>query len=527
MSQPLITLSNTGDLRLAKASLQEWIASQRTDASPRDLANLYATSVAAYTVAMRRANAVAGIPFRLMDGNQPVSEDDLLAQVFLQGFGDIIRRSEWTHFFWGHNCLQKRFSRGKTLAGIQWINPHLYNPVIEDSTLTGIDLLERQGGRATKRLTPGSFIYTHGLDFRNDFDGVSPVEVAFLHAGLSVETAQTALSFMQNRAVPVTVFQPAASKNELDPGVDKPQEADAAALTRFLRRTVKGARNAGRSLVQRVRWEIVQLSQALDGANVAAIEEYAEKRVCMAAEYPHVLLGLGGSTYAELYDARRGWYEGWVQERALQYAAWFTEQLVAPINGGWHVEPDFSQVAAMKANIATRTTTVSAQVTGGVLSLYDAQAELGLLADNRFKDLYMIGGVPVPADKIPDLWRTKFGMLDDEQDESTTEDDSSDSEPDEQEAETGTSENPQPDDDATGESDKPDDNDEKQSGPRPEAAKSAGLISDAPILVDESLAENDLPPGTASIDPDDDPSISEMIELAPEPAPTSPTAGQR
>jgi len=401
--------------RATKSMLADFLAdSVREGATSKDIVDLYASSVMVYACANYRARAVASVPLKVVDGDGgevPLSEP--LARLFKIGFRETMRRTELSIFFWGRNLLLKRLNAFGFVVGLRWINPLLWRPEVSSTDgLVGFRFSEpiNQIARAGALLPPQQFVYQHGVDFADDFDGVAPAEVAFLEAGLEVEMATTIVSYFRNRAIPAAIVQPAKETQTVAGQALSPEHENALSLANFLRIAAKGSKNAGRTIVQPVRWEAVVLQQSFK--DLAMSEMYHENRqqIAIASDVPLELIIPTASNYAQIYDVRRGWYEGWVRPQVEWYCESFTEQLASLANPAWRVVPDFEGVAAMKEDAAARQNRIVARVQAGLLDLGRAQRELGDEQDEALDGLYLVNGIPVPRDHLRDLWTLRFGI---------------------------------------------------------------------------------------------------------------------
>lgn len=403
--------------RALKSALSDlMIASERDGATGRELANLYATSVMVYACANLRARAVASVPLKLVDAaGEDVPQAEPLARVLKAGLREVMRRSELAIYFWGRNLLYKRRNVFGAAVGLRWLNPTLWTP--ETSYGRGLQgfriygaMQDQERIAAGMLIPPKDGVYLHLVDFADDFDGVAPAEVAFLEAGLEVEMATTAVSFFRNRAIPALILQPAKETVAGDGQAFQPEKPNVDKLTDFLRRVVKGARNAGRTVVQPVRWEAVTLQQNFKDVAMSDLSQETRRSIAIASEVPYELVVPTASNYAQLYDTRLGWYEGWVRPQVEWYCEGFTEQLAAEVNPDWQIVPDFESVAALKEDAAARQNRVTARVQAGLLDLGRAQRELGDdEPDDVLNGLYIVNGVPVPRERLREIWALQFG----------------------------------------------------------------------------------------------------------------------
>jgi HK97 family phage portal protein len=380
-----------------KAALDNWMAIQRQKASERDLAEVYATSVAVYTAANYRADNLALVKWDVVDRktNEVVDPDSEEVAGALQNVSDLIKRSELSHCFWGANLIQKRLSTMGGMMGLRWINPTFWEL---DATSQGIDgFYIGNGPKLTRQyLKPEEVIYTHLVDFNDDYGGVGPAEVAFLQAGIEVEIATTALSFFQNMAIPPAIIQPTS-----DSILQRPTKRQREQLTAFLQRIVKGTLNFGKTIIMPTRWEWVQLQMPFDKLAMPDLKEDSRNMIFMAMHVPIELAFPSSSGYAQAYEARRAWLQTWLVPTARWYAEQLTEQLIRPTNHPtWYVRPNYEELPGLVPDIITQAKVIGEQVKSTLIDLYTAQKEIGIEPDERLKDLYMVQGVPVPAEEL-------------------------------------------------------------------------------------------------------------------------------
>ncbi|GAB4434186.1 MAG: hypothetical protein Kow00120_00390 [Anaerolineae bacterium] len=408
MSVPVV-VSDGHQLQAVRAQLADWIALQRSDATPQELARMYAVSVTAYRAANLRATVVANVPYRVVDkvSGEPLADHPLNALVRDNvDLPEILERSEITLCFWGHTLVYKRRAQRQRVAALQWINPKLYRARFEafGGRLVGFDISLNWQGVDYDEQPPEGFItradalYMHGVDFDNDFDGVAPAENAFDMAGIETEAAQTAVWFLRNRAIPAGLLQPKDSAIDATP----PSEADRNAMTRLINRILRGARNAGKTIVTSGRWEWQELQSRFDQVEFRAQHEIAREGVSMAFDVPLDLLLPTAATYAELYQSNKSWVEYFAKNRCKWYARHLTKQLAAEYGDDIRVEPNFADV--FQRDDAQVVELVNTKLQGGYLTLYDAQLATGDdKPDERLKDIYIVGGEPVHVERLVTL----------------------------------------------------------------------------------------------------------------------------
>jgi HK97 family phage portal protein len=396
MTLPIAIAGSDRRLHAFKSSLEDLIALQRSDATTADLARMYAVCVTAYRAANLRALVVSQVPYRVVDRNNAEIKNHPLNALFHDnlGFQDLMLRSELTACFWGHNLILKERMISGRVHGLTWLNPKSYRLDVDyrdglrGFRLVGVDT--RAFPNAYIKRADGVFMF--GVDFDNDFGGVSPAEAAFDEAGVETEAAQTALWFLRNRAVPAAILQPK------DPDVSPPSEKERRGMLALLKTVLKGAQNAGRTLISSGRWEWIQIQQQFDEIGMGELKDDAREAIAMAFDVPLDLLLPTSSTYAELFQSDKSWARYFVKARCKWYATQFNMQLVPEFGGDARLVPAFDEV--FEDDARANTELANQQVEGGWLTLYEARIKAGVEPDERLKDIYVINGQPMSADVI-------------------------------------------------------------------------------------------------------------------------------
>lgn len=391
--------------------LQQLQAIDREAPGKQELTQIYATCVIAYRAANKRGDAVAMVPMVIEDqSGEPLSETNPIVRAIRRNYQDNLRRSEITLCYQGKNLLAKRRAYSDIPYALRWLNPNLWNTEVRWGNLYRFNV-RRNGRNASiddRYLYPKDVVFMHGFDFADDYDGVAPAEAAFLHEQLSVEMVTTQLSFMQNRAVPTTVIQPV--QGTTGPSDDKERDR----LEGLLQRLYKGARNAGRTMLQRFRWEVLQLQANFDDVKFDTHYEQAYESVAIAFDIPIALIRESASNYAQAEVARRDWGQSWLVPRMGWYAEQFTEQLcnepvIVKRFGKLTVKPDTTNVAMLKEDQTALVNRTNSQVDGGYRDLYSAAIETGVKNPPEvLKGKYMWGGVPTPIEVIDQLWQSRL-----------------------------------------------------------------------------------------------------------------------
>jgi phage portal protein BeeE/2'-5' RNA ligase len=421
MTAPVITLPQRSaqaarQSHAVKSQLGDLMALMRTEATPSELAKLYAVSVTAYRAANLRATVVANVPYRVENRKGEPLEDHPLNALLRDNpaLPDILERSELTLCFWGHTLVYKRRAQRQRVTGLQWINPKLYRLHFDSMAgrLTGFDIsahwtpVDHDEAPPEGFITRADGVYMHGMDFDNDFDGVSPAENAFDFAGIETEAAQTAVWFLRNRAVPAALLQPKDGDDTAPPNTRERNM-----MKRLVNRILQGARNAGKTIVASGRWEWVVLQSPFDEVEFQAQHTIAREGVSMSFEVPLDLLLPTSATFAEMYMSEKSWVEHFAKNRCKWYARQLTRELAPEFGDDIVVAPDFSSV--FQRDDAQTIDVTNTKLQGGYLTLYDAQLATGQNEpDERLKDIYVVNGEPVHIERLVTLAREgRYGGL--------------------------------------------------------------------------------------------------------------------
>lgn len=379
----------------------------RPTATNNDLDRLWSTSVAIYAATNFWAENLGMVKFTLRDENgQEVPSTHWLVQALNKNLSNNLRRSEASLAFRGYSLLYKEPTMNRRISNLRLINFNVYQ--LDKDTVMGL-----KGFRIIANaqdydpvdvdyIPRSEAVYLNLINLLDDFDGTSPAEVAFLHAGVDVETAATAFSFFQNFAIPPLIIQPTADTTA------RPTTQERNDLASMFRKIVRGALNAGRTIITPVRWDIQRIQQPFGDLGMSELTRNARDSIFLAMGVPIEILMPSQGGYAQAYESRRGWLQTRFKPKVIWYAENFEEQLVKPFYPGWTVEADLSQVPGMREDQDRIVSNLQNQISAGYMDLYTAQRMAGLDPDPALVGLYMVQGIPIPSEEMHDYWQTKL-----------------------------------------------------------------------------------------------------------------------
>lgn len=408
------------DRQAMKSALQNWISSARAEATDFELADLYHTSIFANASARYWANKLQSVPFQLVTSDGDIVESvpsdhpafPILEILNSPSFPDYLMKTETTLRFWGYSMAVKNRNIHKRPRNLQWVNPFLYSQ--QGNAIEGLRGFQVYSGRY-QNVEAGFYplsdtIYMkEGLNFDDDSKGTSSAEVAFLQASASVEIAMAQYASFKNFAIPATVFQPEAPSAGAQ-FTTAPRAEDRDDILNYMKRLFRGARNAGKTMVSSVRWQIIQLSPVWKDSLPVEQDKNLREAVATAFDLPIEFLTTGQTTYAELDGKMFLWTEDRFIPRCQWYASQLTEQLCKTEGlHDFYIQPDLTDI--MKSLEGKRVDNIDKKLKSGYISLTQAQEELNLKVNDLFKGLYYVEGVGfVPEAEVPNVWKYKLNI---------------------------------------------------------------------------------------------------------------------
>lgn len=384
-------------------SLEQLRGLRGIEVNPQQVADLYATSVFLYACANFWADAVSGAKWRVYKAGREVEASHPL-QVLLNNSGDLMRRSELARIMFGRNLIRKERNLQQRVYHLAWVNPLIYTIDVTAEGLEGFKIFpSRYHIEMANYIEPRDSIFSTEIDFEDDYDGVAPAEVAFLQASSEVELGTTTLAWFRNSLFMGGIFQPTSDSAPFNTDY----KSAIPPFLSLLKGMFQGGANAGRNLVQSLRWEYIQLQQDFDKVSLNSTYESIRQNVSIATGVPVEFITTGQANYAEIQGKINLWYQLRLSPVLKRYAEDFTTQLAVEWGTEYTVEPDISELIRIDAG--EQLELVERKVSSTLISLYDAQLELGNQnPDVNLLGLYQVEGVPVPATELKNLWRAKF-----------------------------------------------------------------------------------------------------------------------
>lgn len=372
-----------------------------------DLAQAYALAVWAYRCVKLRADAVAGVPLRLLDaGGAPIERHpllDLLRDVnpLAMNLGDLLRATESALCIWGASYWLKVTRPGSNRPHqLVWLNPTTIT--VKADPNKGLIAYEQRVGGQSRSFAPGEVIAFRSFNPLDDLGGLSPLSVALSEINAELNAARFVAAFFANDARPAGLL---TTDQQLP-------DAEIARVSAWWTRLFKGAGNRWKTGIVGggLRWTQI----AFPPGELALPELRAEDRraICAALGVPPGLAGAWESmTYATAREQKASFYE----DSILPELAALAETL------NWSLLPhypdlalrrarldwDRDSIAALRETVSEKAERALALYGGGLITREEARRTLGLQeapgADERFIEGATGDGAKAIRDEL-DRW---------------------------------------------------------------------------------------------------------------------------
>jgi HK97 family phage portal protein len=331
--------------------------------SDTGLASIMRASVPIYACVNKFATSAREIPITVSARMQDVSTYHPFQHFIHKQSPSIIEDSTRSLLVWGKVFLRKRFNASGYPVGLEFIHPmNIQQKTDRDGVIVGYKMLRPS---EDELIPPDEIIYIALFDYGGDGDPLSPVENAYLHAGVEQGIANHAISFFFNRALPVGVVT-------FDPPMINKKQFDLA--KKKWKREFQGASSSHKTalLNHKIIW--TPLQDPPKDLAMPELNDNSKQMVCSAIGVPPALVGLGDATdplsaQNTLQATRLAWIADTVVPFVEHITQGITEQWAArdwsPPNF-YKIEPDRLGVPGLSAVTSDNVTMGEILLTSGV-----------------------------------------------------------------------------------------------------------------------------------------------------------------
>lgn len=357
--QPLALLATGHEVKvldLAQFSPEAWRVLIGADGQPADIEQVYHSVAPLYAAVTLRAQALAGLPWRLRTQRGAVRalDQDMLA--------DLLVAAEIDYLLHG----AAYWLRDPTAPlGVRRLHPRTIT--IESDPQRGIVAFIRRIGQRAVRLEPEQVVWLWEPSAQHELGpGVAPAARALAAARMVLAQEHYVAGYFERGAVRPTVWMFETPPSEPE-------------LTRFrgwLERLVSGVRNAFRQTALSSKAEAITIGDKLSDIIEPVLLDQAVGQILTTLSVPHSLILSSASNYA---TAQRDW-QTFMLITVLPHARRIAAQLTAQHyqREGLVLEVVEESIEAVQDTELAKAEALQRLVAGGILTISEARQRLEL-----------------------------------------------------------------------------------------------------------------------------------------------------
>jgi len=281
-------------------------------------------------------------------------------------------------------------SAGNRAVQLWWIPSTLIEPKW-DSLSSGnsyIDFYNYTTGGIPEEIDPLDIVhFRYGLDPNNMRKGLSPLASLFREVFSDDEAANMTATLLKNMGVPGVVVSPKDANAQMNSQVSQDVKQWFKEMTTSDRR--------GEPLVMSGTTDVVQFGFNPQQMDLKSLRRIPEERVSGVLGVPAIVAGLGAgldrSTFANMAEAREMAFENNIIPTQRVFGSVIKRQLLINFEKditNWQVAYDLSEVRILQEDENKKAERISRMVSGGYITIADAQRETGVPVDET-QNIYL------------------------------------------------------------------------------------------------------------------------------------------
>jgi Phage-related protein len=279
-------------------------------------------------------------------------------------------------------------------------------PYILNGEIQYYEYLNPYDTHAQHRFEPSEVAYNHGYHPANDWRGTSILYAAMKSINIDDNLEDFLLDFFANNARPGIIFT----------AQDEPTQRNVELWQRLrdkLENKFTGRGNQFRSMTMPIPATVTELEQP-DLQKQFVISDGIRKKILTAFGIPPVLVGdTTNTTFRNAPDARKVFIQQHLRDRMNMIANYITRELLPFFYPGHdhRFAFEWSTFDVMSDGDMLRVDSVNKQLSHGIISLAEAQSQLGQNADPDFENIYMVNGKPASKELLLELANNPLQFL--------------------------------------------------------------------------------------------------------------------
>jgi len=317
---------------------------------------------------------------------------------------NLLRRVTYALMLYDVNYLELIRDEYGRSSDLKWLNPLGMMPQITSGVITGYWYSWDDANAKTWYL-PEEVAYEHGFNPADDNRGLSIVLSIINELNIDQNLKQYLRDVFANNSRPSLVASFTNAEDAMNENLFDE-------VKRTFSQYLQGRGNQGKTLVSPVPLTI----QTLDFPDLDRNDPIAHSirtQVYAAFGVPMSMVGDTGSTrYKESMDARATFVQSKVKPLLLRIQEYLNDSVLKFFDpyGMTRIEFDTSSFDMLTEVDIQRANMVITDMQAGLITIGQAQEMRAYEVDKRIADWYLIEGIPVPPEALPQLWQSRFAQ---------------------------------------------------------------------------------------------------------------------
>ena len=353
-----------------------------TDWRQDDPASYVTSSNGVYSCVRMRSQALAALPIVHYDEAGEMVERSPVVELLQYvnphwSWNRLAAQIESSLCLWGEAFLYVDRGQSGTAPPqeLWWLRPDRVRPVIHaEEYIAGF--LYDDGTASPRPFSTDEIVWLRYANPADEFSGLAPLTAASLAADVSTSAMKSNRAIFVSGNVPAALVMPEAQRDGMYTRFNDDQLTS---LQRFFTKRLTGVDNRHRVAIASDRFEVTPLGWSPKDAEFAATLGLTLEEIARAFGVPLFLLGVReGTTYANLAEAKSGFWSLTMAPEADYIGAELTEQLLPMFGMGGTVELSVAEVPELQDDKATAWAMVADQIAKGAVLVNEWREAEGL-----------------------------------------------------------------------------------------------------------------------------------------------------
>lgn len=360
------------------------------------LAQAYVASVWAFRCIALKANAIARMPWRVVDAHTRKEIADHPLALALRRNPRLFRKWPWSLDIWGEAFIEKVRNAYRYPKDLKWLNPMGIDVDTSTGKIRSVQYMPPGGGQYVT-FEPDDIVFARTDNPFDDLRGLSPFLAVMDEIGIDRDLSRMTRAFYANDARPGMMLVPKSN-------VGIP---DAQRFIEWWKKEYQGAKNAGKPVFMPYEIDLKEV-QRPPSADDVTLRESLRREIAAAFGVPLSLAGAWDEAqYQSLPEQRQSFYEETVLPLCMDIGDDVNSYAMPFFDGSARAEFEwvFDDILALSAASKLRSEALAKDLASGGITVNQYRQEKGYEPIPTGNVLYVPAGVVVT--KIEDLGKAQ------------------------------------------------------------------------------------------------------------------------